>query len=300
MSRPKSGYRDFMDSLTAHKTWRTLEPIHAMVYFAAQPAAKYTALGVTEPRMGYFASRAAALGQAGEHQVIATFYNFNPSLVRKSIPAAWQVASPQQFLDARLSGVDAALRSVWSDEMLASSEFKQVVTMLRQAAEVACEHPEGRALFAAHADVPWPDEAHLIAWHAQTLLREFRGDGHIAMLVAEGLSGIEALITHAASGDIPADLLQKSRAWSDDEWAAGVLGLQARGLLQHGATLAFSEQGKQMRDRIEAQTDVLSLAPYAALGAQACDLLRAIGRPFSKAVVDGGLLGTATSRFSQE
>lgn len=300
MPPPKSGYRAGMDLLTAHKTWRTLEPIHAMVYFAPQPIAKYTALGVTEPRMGYFASRSAALGAAGAHQVIATFYNFNPVLVRKSIPAAWQVASPQQFLDARLSGVDAALRSVWSDEMLASPEFKQVVKLLRRAAEVACEHSEGRALFAAHADVPWPNEAHLVAWHAQTLLREFRGDGHIAMLIAEGLSGVEALITHAASGAIPAETLQNSRAWSDDEWAAGVSGLQTRGLLQHGATLAFSEQGKQMRDRIEAQTDALSMAPYAALGAEACDQLRAIGRPFSKAVVDGGLLGTAASRFSQE
>ena len=289
-----------MDPLTAHKTWRTLEPIHAMVYFAADPAARYAALGVTEPRMGYFASRAAALGAAGAHQVIATFYNFNPALVRKSIPLAWGVATPKQFLEARVSGVDAALRTVWNDEMLASAELRQVAQLLRQAAEVACEHSEGRALFAAHADLPWPDETHLVAWHAQTLLREFRGDGHIATLVAENLSGIEALITHAASGDIPAEVLQRSRAWSDEEWSAGVRGLQSRGLLQQGATLAFSEQGKQVRDRIEAQTDALSKAPYAALGVEACDQLRSIGRPFSRAVVDGGLLGTAASRFSQD
>lgn len=289
-----------MDSLTAHKTWRTLEPIHAMVYFAADPAARYVALGVTEPRMGYFAPRAAALGAAGAQQVIATFYNFNPALVRKSIPSAWGVATPEQFLEARLIGVDAALRTVWNDEMLASSEMRQVAQLLRQAAEVACEHSEGRALFAAHADLPWPDETHLVAWHAQTLLREFRGDGHIAMLMAEGLSGIEALITHGASGDIPAEVLQRSRAWSDEEWAAGVRALQSRGLLQQGETLAFCEEGKRVRDRIEAQTDLLSMAPYAALGVDACDLLRSIGRPFSRAVVDGGLLGTAASRFSQD
>jgi len=289
-----------MDSLTAHKTWRTLEPIHAMVYFAADPAARYAALGVTEPRMGYFASRAAALGSAGANQVIATFYNFNPALVRKSIPQAWGIATPKQFLEARVNGVDAALRTVWNDEMLASAELREVAQLLRQAAEVACEHSEGRALFAAHADLTWPDETHLVAWHAQTLLREFRGDGHIAMLVAEGLSGIEALITHGASGAIPAEVLQRSRDWPNDEWAAGVRGLQSRGLLQQGETLAFSEQGKQVRDRIESQTDVLSMAPYAALGVDACDKLRSIGRPFSKAVVDGGLLGTAASRFSQE
>ena len=289
-----------MDSLTAHKTWRTLEPIHAMVYFAADPAARYVALGVTEPRMGYFASRAAALGPAGAHQVIATFYNFNPALVRKSIPSAWGVATPKQFLEARISGVDAALRTVWNNEMIASPELRQVAQLLRQAAEVACEHSEGRALFSAHADLPWPEETHLVAWHAQTLLREFRGDGHIAMLMAEGLSGIEALITHGASGAIPAQMLQRSRDWSNDEWDSGVRVLQSRGLLQQGETLEFSELGKQVRDRIEAQTDLLSMAPYAALGVDACDQLRSIGRPFSKAVVDGGLLGTAASRFSQD
>ncbi len=43
----------------------------------------------------------------------------------------------------------------------------------------------------------------LALWHAATVLREHRGDGHVAALVAAGLDGRQALVTMAATGAVP-------------------------------------------------------------------------------------------------
>ncbi|MEN3271540.1 MAG: hypothetical protein V7636_301, partial [Actinomycetota bacterium] len=61
-------------------------------------------------------------------------------------------------------------------DAIESPELIEAAELARRAAEVACERPEGRPLFAGHASLPWPEEPHLVLWHAQTLLREFRGD----------------------------------------------------------------------------------------------------------------------------
>ena len=58
-------------------------------------------------------------------------------------------------------------------------------------------------------------------WHALSLLREHRGDGHICALVAAELSGLEALITHTATGQgFVTGFARASRGWSREEWEA--------------------------------------------------------------------------------
>ena len=155
-------------------------------------------------------------------------------------------------MTARLSAVDSSLTRAFGAEVLDSAELGEAAGLTQRAAMVACERLEGRPLFAAHASLPWPEEPHLVLWHGQTLLREFRGDGHIAALTLEGLSGLEALVSHAASGDVPATVLQASRSWSDDEWAAGVEGLALRGLVN--ADGSFTEAGRAQRTAIEDAT----------------------------------------------
>ena len=125
-----------------------------------------------------------------------------------------------------------------------------------------------------------------LLWHAITLIREFRGDGHIACLVSEGLDAVEALITHAASGAVPSAVLQASRAWSDDDWNAGIERLADRGLVD--AAGAFTDTGAAMRQRIEDRTDVLALPAWEALGEDGCNELRELVRPWSRAIVDSG------------
>ncbi|MCQ9132291.1 SCO6745 family protein [Streptomyces hilarionis] len=284
------------DSLAlARETWRTLEPYHGAVYFSPEAADRYGELGV-DPRAGYFASRSAALGAASADLVIATFYNFNPRLVRRAIPAAWEAATPQRFTTARLDGIDATLRRILGAKA-SSPEMTRAAELARTAAEAAAGHPQGRPLFAAHAALPWPSAPHLVLWHAQTLLREFRGDGHLGALMTAGLSGIEALVTHAAAGDVGAEVLRDSRGWEPQQWDEAVLSLRGRGWLDDGPRLALSEAGARRRTEIEHTTDRLAALPYLALGPAACAELCSLVRPFSLAVAEE-LLPWAVGRLT--
>ncbi len=206
-----------MNASVSRKMLRTMEPYHGMIYFVPEAADAYERVGLTGRRMGYFASRAAAMGPVPADVVIATFFNFSPPLVRRAIPAAWERATARAVVDARRDAADAALRRMLGPAV-DGAEMKEAADLAREAAN-GCV-PEGRPLYAGHASLPWPDEPHLVLWHAQTLLREFRGDGHIAAMVAEGITGAEALVIHGATGDIAPGLLQASRAWPDAEWLA--------------------------------------------------------------------------------
>lgn len=274
-----------MEPVMARKMWRTLEPYHGLIYFAPEAATAYEALGVTG-RDGYFASRVAAMGAVPAEVVIATFYNFNPDLVRAAVPRAWAATTPAALVEARLSAADAALRRMLGDD-LARPELARAAELARIAAG-SCTL-EGRPLFAAHASLSWPTAPHLALWHAVTLLREFRGDGHLAALVDADLRGIDALVVHAASGEVPRVALQTTRAWSDAAWDASVERLALRGLVD--ADGAFTPAGASLRQHVEDRTDALAMAPWSALGPDGCDELRSIVRPLSKAIVEGGAFG---------
>ena len=287
-----------VDPTIARRAWRALEAVHGSIYFTPDAPEAYARIGVTSRRMGYFASRSAPMGPVPAEVVIATFYNFEPGLVRRSIPAAWSITTPADILAARLSAADTSLRRAFAGQILASDQFARTVELVRSAALRACALPEGRPLFAGHASLPWPDEPHLALWHAQSLLREFRGDGHVAALTLEGLSGLDALVSHAASGDVPAEVLRVSRAWSEEAWSAAVADMAERGLIRRGSDpLAFTDAGRAQRDRIESATDRLAARAYAAIGEDACGELRAAGRVLSKAVADAGLLIADLTRY---
>lgn len=270
-----------MDPTTARRMHRTLEPYHGMIYFVPEGPDAYERLGLSGRRMGYFASRAAALGAVPAEVVIATFFNFSPALVRRSIPEAWRRADPAEVLDARLAAADAALRRMLGDAVT-SPEMAEAAELARDATR-GCR-PEGRPLYAAHAALEWPRAPHLVLWHAQTLLREFRGDGHIAALVAEGVTGPEALVVHDATGDLPSGVLQASRAWSDDEWAAAVGWVRARGWLDADGSL--TAEGRESRQWVEDRTDELMLPCWDRLGDAGCARLRELARPFSRTITD--------------
>ena len=176
----------------ARAAHRVLEAVHTQIYFVPEAGEHYAAAGVPGGMRGYFASRSAALGRVPAEVVIATFYNFAPSAVRKAIPSAWEQSSPEAMLAARYAAVDAALRRLLPDA-IGSDELTEAADIARDATSAA--GIEGRPLFAAHAALEWPAEPHLQLWHAATLLREHRGDGHIAALVQAGLPGTEEVVS---------------------------------------------------------------------------------------------------------
>lgn len=149
-----------------------------------------------------------------------------------------------------------------------------------------CRRP-GRPLYSANADLPVPEAPHLALWHAATLLREHRGDGHVVALSEAGLDGLEALVSHTATGTNwrPA-YLQSARGWSPEEWAAARERLVERGIL--GADGELTGQGAELRRAVEADTDRLDVAPYEHLGAEGTRRLTELAGAFSKVVLAGG------------
>src|SRR6476646_6255822 len=96
-----------VESVIARKMWRTLEVYHGAIYFVPEARDAYAELGVTDRMMGYFGSRAAPMGAVPAEVVIATFFNFHPTLIRACVPEAWGRATPARVPAARLSAVDA-------------------------------------------------------------------------------------------------------------------------------------------------------------------------------------------------
>jgi hypothetical protein len=272
----------------ARKMWRTLEPYHALAYFTPCTAA-YDELGL-HPAASYFAARSAGLGPVPAEVVIATFYNFHPDRVRAALPAAWDTTSPEAVAAARLRVIDEGLRAVLGDDFATSAEVAEAAGLARVAADAAAADLGGRPLCAAHASLPWPDEPHLALWQAITVLREHRGDGHIAALVVEGFDPCEALVTHGASTEVvfPASILQSTRGWSDDEWRAATDRLRDRGWLDGDG--ALTGEGTAARERVEARTDAAAAGPWRALAPDRADRLRGLVRPLTRRIVESGAL----------
>jgi hypothetical protein len=214
----------------------------------------------------------------------ATFYNFKPDLVARHIPRAWGLASIEDIIAARLRGVDRALRRLLGDEAVLSPAVVDAAELAR-AATVGL-NAAGRPLFAANADLDWPDEPHLVLWHAATLLREHRGDGHVAALLAAGVSGLDALITHTATGrGFTEAAARATRGWSEADWEARVARLRELGLIdEHGLTV----DGTQLRESLESMTDDLAAEPWVNLGEERTARLIELGRALSRQLVING------------
>jgi hypothetical protein len=275
-----------LDLRLVARTHRRLEPLHSHVYFAPETDERLTAVGLRPGRMVYFAGRAAAMGAVGPGVVTATFSNFAPAVVARNIPRAWTLASPEQVLTARFEAARASLTRLLAGPP--AEDVQELAVLLREACGVLT--PEGRPLYAGHADLPWPEEPALQVWHGVTLLREHRGDGHVLSLLQHGLTGLEALVTHTLTGrGFTQAAAQATRGWSDEEWAAAVAGLTARGLVAAGA---LTEDGVALRAAVERQTDELSAAPFVHLGAERTERVADLGGRLAQRLVDNGAYPT--------
>jgi hypothetical protein len=266
----------------ARRLWRAVEPVHAVTYFAPESKAACDALGTKGWWMSYFGLRAAPLGAAPPEIVTALFYNFHPGLVARAVPDVWAVASPERFVAARLEAVDAALHRLLGPDVLASAQVAEAAAIARDAAHAA--PTAGRALAAANAALTWPDPPHLVLWHAQTVLREHRGDGHVAALLTGGLDPVEALVMFAAGGAVEAERLRQRRGWSEQEWAAAAERLAGRGLYDGGTVTAT---GRELLVEVESHTDRLADVPWASVGDERAERLVELVSPLVTAIVAG-------------
>ncbi|WP_328484022.1 hypothetical protein OHS71_38905 [Streptomyces sp. NBC_00377] len=262
-----------------------LNSLHATHYFSPDLGRELGALGITHPKAVNFAVRAAALGPVGAGAVTAAFYNYKHDLVARHVPAVWSVAAPADVLAARARAVDATLRRLLGEEAVASAEMTEAARLALRAAE-ACGRG-ARPLYSAHADLAVPEEPHLAYWHGATLLREHRGDGHLAVLMSAGLDGLEAMVTHTATGKgMTPRWVANTRGWTRDDWDAATARLRDRGLLDGAGEL--TERGVALREDIERETDRLDQAPYEHLGAEGVARLTVLGTRFAQAALAAG------------
>ena len=270
----------------ARQLWRRIEVIHAVTYFSPEPLNALRDAGYKGFWMGYFAGRAAPFGEASPELVMATFYNFAESRVRKAVPDAWSYAPPSAALDARLAGSVAAIRRAIGDAGVAD-----VAALARRAAESA--PVDGRALFAVNAGLPWPDDPLAVLWHAVTLLREHRGDGHIAALVAAGIAGREShVLHHPAPVGPPPGIMAVGRDFDDAEWTATVASVAERGLITEQGEL--TEAGFALKQDIEDRTDRIALSAYEVFSDDEARTLIDGLSPIARAVIATGDLPPVT------
>ncbi|WP_420880315.1 SCO6745 family protein [Rhodococcus sp. (in: high G+C Gram-positive bacteria)] len=280
-----------MDVHLAGRTARSLELLHSLAYFAPEVEQELAGSGLESGRMTYFAGRSAPMGAVSSGVVTAVFYNFNPALIADVLPRAWKLAEPEAIVQARYRGVDAAYRALLGDKVIASAAMSEAAQLAAIAAQ-AVPGVDGRPLYAGYAALEWPEQPHLVLWHALTLLREYRGDGHVAALQTAGLSGLEALITHTAAGiGFRKSFAQSRRGWSGDEWAAAVAGLVDRELLTPAAEL--TADGRELREVVEDLTDELAAAPWTGLGEDGAARLAELATPWCRSVRESGLFPEA-------
>lgn len=273
-------------STLARRLFDRLEPVHAVTYFAPEARNALDELGYRGFWMGYFAARSAPFGVVPPQVVSAAFYNFAPQRVAKALPAAWDIAPPAAALRVRLETAVSALRRY------GVGERDDVHTAAELAAKAARHAPmDGRALFAANAALEWPDDPLAKLWHATTLLREQRGDGHVATLTALGISGRECNVLHAAAGRVPKEMIMRSRDYDDDQWRIYQDRLARRGLLEGDALTAA---GRALKQRIEDDTDRLALPVLDALDDKEVEALFRALTPITRKVVAGGDIPAAT------
>lgn len=270
----------------SRRCWGALEPIHAIGYFAPEPAQAYVDLGLHKS-LAYFAARSAAMGPVPPEVTTATFYVFAPWLAKKTLPAAWEIASPAQIQHARRDGVQAALHRV-----LGTPDVTEAVELAKEA--TAGLTAPGRPLYAAHSQLDWPEDPLLALWHAATLIREHRGDGHIAVLLCADLDPVEALVIGGLFAD-NTQFLKSTRGWKPEEWSAAEDRLRDRHLLTDEGDL--SEQGRGFRQQIEDDTDALAVDAFAHLGMERTQRLDDLVAPLRKTMLGASELpGWMTGR----
>ena len=250
-----------IEPASARRLWESLEPIHSSVYFAPEPQDALAAIGLKGFWMGYVASRSAAMGPVSAPVVQATFANFHPSLITRALPDAWARADPATVLAARVDGATRALTRLLGDPPTAE-EAMLLGTHLLDALDQA--DPLGRPLFAAHLALDRPTDPVGLLWHAATVFREHRGDGHVAALTAEGVTGVDAHVLAVGRGVTDRPTQQGARRWSDDEWETAAASLRRRGLIVPDGSL--TDHGRDLVLRIETITDrrsAAALEPYA-------------------------------------
>jgi hypothetical protein len=261
----------------ARRLFELTEPIALVNFFSPEPNDSMAELGFRNYWDGYFAGRAAPLGRVPAEVVHAALYSFAEGEAARHIPKVWDTTTPEAAYAAREQGCVAALRRILGD-LVETPGLSRAADLLAKASTSA--PTEGRVMYAALRTLPMPEEPVARLWHAANMLREHRGDGHVAALVTERIGGTEAHVLSAlASGIYPAESFGRIHHLPKTHLAEVMDGLRERGLLDASGRL--TDAGCATKNRIESLTDALAEAPYDGLEPLELDELMALLEPIS-------------------
>jgi len=259
------------------------EPVGANVYFAPEARANYAKLGLAGFGPAYFCSRGASMGKPGGLVVTAAFGVFSPAIVVPSVEEGWSKTEPEPLLRARYDGATASLR-----RLLGEPDEQQVgraVELLRRGLDAA--EGAGHPLFSGLRSLPFPDEPLGRLWRCCDMLREHRGDSHIAVWTRAMVRPIEIQLMSELQMGIPLKTYSATRGWTTEQMDAALDDMRAKGWVDGDA---FSPEGRAFRERIEADTDVMEVPIVDAIGRDLEELLDVL-RPWARAIVAAGISG---------
>ena len=273
----------------ARRLGATANLAHGFVYFAPEAADAYRAVGLSD-RQHYFASRAAPLGPVGPAVVEAAFFNFAPHRIGGALPSAWSVADPDTVQQARFEGVGAVFDRIGGIglDLDERAEAESLLSGVIDGVDYGA-----KALAAANRALRRPADSRVALWQQVTVIREWRGDAHNAVLTTTPVTAVEALVLHAATGKVPVAALRDTRGWTDDQWMTAVRSLAARGLVDESG--AFTDEGRAFRAAIETRTDTACTPLIDALGPESSDRLTALLRQMGAHFSQSGLYAAFTS-----
>lgn len=232
-----------------------LEPIATQGWWSRPAGDGLTALGV-DFFPGYVWGRAAAFGTPTAPVVVATFGVFEPSMITMAYEAGVASSSRDQILAARAAGGAASL-----DAIADQGECDAIADPLLD----AIDGLDGlaRPLFSALRSLPVPSSPGGRLWRAAELVREHRGDGHLAALAVAGLDAVEANVLTERWLGFGLGEYSATRGFGAEALADGVRGLERRGWMQGEE---ITDSGRAARAAIEASTDASQRALVEACG----------------------------------
>src|SRR5215510_2409420 len=235
-----------------------------------------------------FVTRSAAMRTDNPELVWSAFFNFNRTTIDRLIPLTWQRVS----FDDVLATQNAVLDRVFRDALapMAGDDLTELAALCRVTTLAAIQHAEGRPLCAGIAALPLPPkDDHMMVWHAGRLLREHRGDGHVATLLVEGLDRVEALVVHAAMLPQMRDGLRTSRRWRRPQWEDAIVDLRQKGWLTDDELPTFTPEGRERREWLERRTDELAAIAYEPIGNEGVERMITLGDQYRDALEAAGV-----------
>lgn len=274
-----------MDLAAVRETHAMITLVHRFVYFVPEAQEEFAAVGTPERLQSYFGSRAAPLGPVPPEVVIATFYNFSPDVVRRSMEGLWEQTSPEAFQAARYRAAERAMARVGAT--LTPDDLAEATTLLTTVMDNL--DLAGRPIAAGNRAVERPADPLVALWQMVSVLREWRGDAHLALLVANEVGPCDCTVLQVTTGRAPAGVTRAMRQWTDDEWAAATGRLVERGWFDEAG--AVTELGSNEREQLEVATDELCARVWEPIGEAAMQRVGSLITPIHEAFDAVGTFG---------